>query len=737
MFVGGFAVSRVARGDAPAAQAPAAQLIDAPRQRARAAGVANTVLYAPSASSLSYFRISRRFTVNQHVAGSSAPFEILALAKKGKKKGKSKGADVEDDEPLDEPAEGEARAGEQAPADEKQPNPASERVDSPVATGRRLPGTHLRLENVQMYFPKNEVLKDVSWEVKPGERVGLVGSNGAGKTTQLKIILGKQEATSGEVYIPSNWHVAYLTQEFEVDEKRTVREEFYSAYARQMQVLRELKEVEAKMNTQDMDELQKLIEQLDLLQREAETFPTLEEVDARIAKIMPQLGFTEEHQSKLVSEFSGGWQMRMSLGKILLQDPDLLLLDEPTNHLDLDTIEWLEEYLKSRTCAMVVVSHDRYFLDRICTKIVETERGISTTYNDCNYTKFLARKQANLDAQQAAYDRQQKEIAKQRAFIQKMGAKAATAAQAKAREKQLEKMEKVPKPSFTFKQIKFSFQEPPRSGREVITIEGCSKKFGEKVILDDAELVVERGDRIAFVGPNGAGKSTVLEMIMGNMKQDSGSVRFGEHNIFPAYYAQNQADALDLDRTVLQTLEETGVEMKHEDMRALLGKFLFKGDTIQKPVGALSGGEKSRLAFARMLLRPANVLLLDEPTNHIDLAGKEVLEEALVDFQGTLLVVSHDRYFISKVANKIVELRDGKFRVYPGDYKYYLEKINEEREQGILRAEIAAYKALEDLDAALEAELAAEGEEGEEEEGEDAALEGAPEEADVEAALTS
>lgn len=383
--------------------------------------------------------------------------------------------------------------------------------------------------------------------------------------------------------------------------------------------------------------------------------------------------------------------MRISLGKILLQEPDLLLLDEPTNHLDLETIEWLENYLKAPEYAHGYSFHDREFLDRLCTQIVETERGVSTTYLG-NYSTFLEQKAENQTAQINAYERQQKELEKQQAFVDKFRASATRSTQAKSREKQLEKIERIEAPTVGVKTLQFRFPPAPRSGREVVEIKNLTHIYDDKILFLEANLLIERGDRIAFVAPNGAGKSTLLRLIMGMEAPTEGAVKLGEHNVIPGYFEQNQAEALELEKTVMETIHDEVPDWKNEDVRTLLGRFLFSGDTVFKNVAALSGGEKARLALAKMLLCPANLLILDEPTNHLDIPAKEMLEEALQNYDGTAIIVSHDRYFISQVANKIVEIRDGEFRVYLGDYHYYLEKIAEEKEQARLAA-IAAEKA--------------------------------------------
>ncbi|PLZ98511.1 lysophospholipase [Fischerella thermalis CCMEE 5268] len=548
----------------------------------------------------------------------------------------------------------------------------------------------LRLEHISKIYPTGEVLKDINWEVKVGDRVGLVGVNGAGKSTQLKIITGKIEPTSGEVIRPASLHISYLNQEFDVDPSRTIKEELWTVFKEANQVQLSLVEVQHQMETASPEELDKLINKLDKLQRQFEALDGYG-LEARIGKILPEIGFEPEDGDRLVSAFSGGWQMRISLAKILLQEPDLLLLDEPTNHLDLETIEWLENYLKGLNTPMVIVSHDREFLDRLCTQIVETERGVSTTYLG-NYSAYLQQKAENQTAQLSAYERQQKELEKQQAFVDKFRASATRSTQAKSREKQLEKIERIEAPTVGVKTLQFRFPSAPRSGREVVEIKNLTHIYDEKILFLGANLLIERGDRIAFVAPNGAGKSTLLRLIMGMEKPTEGVVKLGQYNVIPGYFEQNQAEALDLEKTVMETIHDEVPDWKNEDVRTLLGRFLFSGDTVFKKVAALSGGEKARLALAKMLLCPANLLILDEPTNHLDIPAKEMLEEALQNYDGTAIIVSHDRYFISQVANKIVEIRDGEFRVYLGDYHYYLEKIAEEKEQARLAA-IAAEKA--------------------------------------------
>ncbi len=548
----------------------------------------------------------------------------------------------------------------------------------------------LRLEHIKMIYPTGEVLRDVNWEVKAGDRIGLVGVNGAGKSTQLKIIAGEIEPTAGQVVKPNGFNIAYLSQEFDVDTTRTVREELFRAFREANAVHENLLDVQHKMEQADPDELDKLLKKMDRYQRQFEGMNGYE-LESQVEKLLPELGFEDEDGDRLVKAFSGGWQMRMGLGKIMLQDPDLLLLDEPTNHLDLETIEWLEDYLKGLTTPMVIVSHDREFLDRLCTQIVETERGVSATYLG-NYSQYLEQKAFNKQAQLSAFERQKKELDKQQAFVEKFRASATRSTQAKSREKQLDKIERIEAPDSDMRGLKFRFPPAPRSGREVVVINDLTHTYGEKVLFLGADALIERGDRIAILGPNGAGKSTLLRFIAGTEKPEDGSVTQGEHNVIPGYFEQNQAEALDLSKTVMGTIHDEVPDWENREVRTLLGQFLFSGEMVFKKVDALSGGEKARLALAKMLLQPVNLLMLDEPTNHLDIPAKEMLENALKNYDGTSIIVSHDRYFISQVATKILEIRDGELRLFRGDYRYYLDKIEEEKEKARL-AKIEAEKA--------------------------------------------
>ncbi|MCP9829031.1 ABC-F family ATP-binding cassette domain-containing protein [Synechococcus sp. L2F] len=553
----------------------------------------------------------------------------------------------------------------------------------------------LRLERVSKLYPTGEVLRDVTWEVKPGDRIGLVGVNGAGKSTQLRLIAGLEEPSSGQVVRQGNPRIVYLKQEFDVDPSRTVREELFQAFGEAAEVLIRQHRVEHEMASEqastDPDHLDDLIHELGRLHSRFEALHGYE-LDARIDKLLPTIGFTPESADLPVGDYSGGWQMRIALGKVLLQDPDLLLLDEPTNHLDVETIQWLEGYLVAQPVPIVVVSHDRTFLDRICNQIVETERGISRTYLG-NYSQHLEQKALEREATQAAFERQQKELAGQQAYIDRFRASATRSTQAKSREKLLEKVERIEAPLEGVSGPSFQFPPAPRSGRQVALIEDMSHSYGNRILFLGAGLEVERGDRIAFVGPNGAGKSTLLRLVMGLEPVDEGIARLGDHNVVPGYFEQNQAEALDLEKTVIDTLFEAVPDWTQTQVRSLLGSFCFSNDAVFKQVGQLSGGEKARLALALMLLTPCNLLILDEPTNHLDIPAKQMLEQALQEYDGAALIVSHDRYFIAQVANRIVELRDGELVLYRGDYAYYLEKKREEAEAERLEQEVQARRA--------------------------------------------
>ncbi len=541
----------------------------------------------------------------------------------------------------------------------------------------------LRLEKISKIYPTGEVLKDVSWEIRNGERIGLVGVNGAGKSTQLKIIAGLEEATDGSLISEGDPSIAYLKQEFDVDLSRTVREELFVAFKEASDLLHSQKLVQENMESElaskDLDYLDLLIKELSVIQSKFESINGYD-LESKVEKLLPTIGFNQNEADRLVGDFSGGWQMRIALGKILLQNPDLLLLDEPTNHLDLETIEWLENYLLNQKIAMVIVSHDRSFLDKVCTRIVNTERGKSKSYLG-NYTSYLQQRDFELESTKVAYEKQQKDIQVQKAYIERFRASATRSTQAKSREKLLDKVEKIEAPENNLKGPNFKFLEAPRAGRDILNIKDLTHSYEDNILFLGAFLELEPGERIAFLGPNGSGKSTLLRLIMGLEEPDEGSITIGKYNIIPSYFEQNQAEALELEKTVIETISQSVPDWTQTEIRSLLGSFGLTNDSVFKEVSQISGGEKARLALALMIIKPSNLLILDEPTNHLDIPSKQMLEQALSNYNGTALIVSHDRYFISKVANKIVEIRDGQLIKYQGDYKYYQEKKIEEAQE--------------------------------------------------------
>ena len=439
----------------------------------------------------------------------------------------------------------------------------------------------LRLERIGKIYPTGEVLKDVTWEVKTGDRIGLVGVNGAGKSTQMRIIAGLEEPTSGQVVRQGDPRIAYLQQEFDVDPARSVRQELFQAFGEAAQVLNRQRQVEEAMASDEAGAdpalLDRLIDELGQLQSRFESLHGYE-LDARIDKLLPSIGFTPAAAEKVVGDYSGGWQMRIALGKILLQEPDLLLLDEPTNHLDVETIQWLETYLVDQTVPLVVISHDRAFLDRVCNQIVETERGVARTYLG-NYSQHLEQKTLERQAGLAAFERQQKELSSQQAYIDRFRASATRSTQAKSREKLLEKVERIEAPLESLSGPRFAFPPAPRSGRVVATIENLTHGYDDQILFLGANLEVERGDRIAFVGPNGAGKSTLLRLVMGLRVPLEGQAGLGEHHVLAGYFEQNQAEALDLAKTVIDTLFEAVPDWTQTEVRSLLGNFGFSNET--------------------------------------------------------------------------------------------------------------------------------------------------------------
>jgi len=539
----------------------------------------------------------------------------------------------------------------------------------------------IRFEGVSKIYSTDVVLKNISWEIKKGEKVGLIGSNGAGKSTQFKILIGEEEQTSGTIIKEGNPKIAHLKQEFDCNLNFSVRQELDSSFKDIQIVAIKLLEIENKMKSlnikQNSDELEIFVNQLAKYQAKFESLGGYK-MQSDVEKILPKLGFSIEDADKLVGNFSGGWQMKVALGKIILQKPDLLLLDEPTNHLDLETIFWLEEYLSSLKIAVIIISHDRYFLDKLCKKIIFVDRGTSETYNG-NYSFFVEQKSLNEKSQNKAYQLQQKEIDLQMRYIDRFRASATRSSQAKSREKQLKKISIIEAPIAKLKSHVFNFPECPRSGKIVLNIKNLSHSFEDKILFLDVNLKISSGEKIAILGPNGCGKSTLLKIIMKKITPEIGEINLGKHNIITSYYEQNQAEALSLEKRVIDLICDKSPEWSQKKVRTFLGGFGFQNETVFKYIKQLSGGEKARLALALMIINPSNFLLLDEPTNHLDLQSKENLELAIKHYTGSLLIISHDRYFISKVANKIIEIKDSKLFSYDGNYEYFLEKTQSQK----------------------------------------------------------
>ncbi len=534
----------------------------------------------------------------------------------------------------------------------------------------------IRFDNISKIYSTDVVLKKINWEIRKGEKIGLVGSNGAGKSTQLKMLIGEEDQTSGTIIKEGNPKIAYLQQELDCNLNLTVREELESSFKEIKLVSNKLLEIENSMKSLNLDKDSKkldfLVSQLALNQGKFETLGGYK-MQTEVEKILPKLGFSTDEADQSIANFSGGWQMKVALGKIILQKPDLILLDEPTNHLDLETILWLEEYLNSLKIAVILISHDRYFLDKVCNKIIFVEKGVSETYNG-NYSFFVNQKSLNEESQNKAYLQQQREIEIQRKFIERFRASATRSTQAKSREKKLKKISIIDVPISKQKSPAFNFPECPRSGKSVLQIKNLSHSVGEKILFFDVNLKVSAGEKIALLGSNGSGKSTLLKLIMKKIKPEIGEINLGQHNILTSYYEQNQSEALEVDEQVIDLIFERAPDWTQQKVRTFLGGFGFFKNSVFKYVKQLSGGEKARLALALMIMKPSNFLLLDEPTNHLDINSKENLEIAINNYKGTVIVISHDRYFISKVANKIIQIKDSKLFSFSGNYQYFLEK---------------------------------------------------------------
>lgn len=542
----------------------------------------------------------------------------------------------------------------------------------------------ISFSNINKQYGKQLVFVEASFQLNPGEKVGLVGPNGAGKTTLFRMIVGEEDPDDGTVSVPKRMTIGYFRQDVEEMAGRSVLDEAIAGSGRAGDLHHELEHLQRAMEaaSQDLeqaDQMDKILERFGEVQEEYEHLGgyTLE---AQAREVLHGLGFADDQIDGDVGALSGGWKMRVALARVLLGRPDVLLMDEPTNHLDLESIIWLERFLKGFQGALLMTSHDREFMNRVVSKIAEIEAGEIVAYSG-NYDFYERERTIREANQQAAFARQQAMLAKEQRFIDRFRTHAAKAAQVQSRIKALDKVEKIELPKKRVV-VKFDFRAPQRSGDQVVVMEGLRKAYGPRVIYDGFSLTIRRGERWAVMGRNGAGKSTLLKMISGATQPDSGNVQLGA-SLTMGYFAQQSLDVLNPDLTVIEQLQGDFPHDGLGSLRSLAGAFQFSGDDVDKKIRALSGGEKSRLAMARMLYDPPNFLVLDEPTNHLDLATKEMLVGALRGFEGTMIFVSHDRAFLKGLASKVLELggesgRDREPRVYPGPYTEYVESLGHE-----------------------------------------------------------
>lgn len=531
----------------------------------------------------------------------------------------------------------------------------------------------ISIQNLSIHFTGQDLFTDINFLIREKDRIGLVGKNGAGKTTLIRIIAGLEQPSHGDVVMSDDVTIGYLPQEKNIHSSKTVLEETMTAFEEYHQIEKKLAQLQDELSQRtdyETDSYQKLCERMSAL-NERLTLIGGHSIEGEAEQILVGLGFDHEDMNRAMNEFSNGWQMRVELAKILLRKPKLLLLDEPTNHLDIESIQWLEGYLKNYYGAIFMVSHDRAFLDHITIRTIEISGGKIYDYK-CAYSEFVERREERIDMQKAAFDNQQREIKEIEAFIERFRYKATKAKQVQSRVKQLEKMDIVEIDDRDKSVMHFKFPPAPHSGKVTLELSHISKSYGEKNILNDINLLIPRGEKIAFVGRNGEGKSTLAKIICGVLDH-TGEVKLG-HEVKIGYYAQNQQDMLDPEKTVFETLDDVATGDMRVKVKSLLGAFLFSGETIDKKVKVLSGGEKARLSLAKMLLFPTNLLVLDEPTNHLDMLSKDILKSALLQFDGTLIVVSHDRDFLQGLTTKVYEFKKPHIKEYIGDIYDFLEE---------------------------------------------------------------
>ncbi len=515
----------------------------------------------------------------------------------------------------------------------------------------------LVIEDLKKQWGPQVLFSEAEMSIYPGERVGLVGPNGAGKTTLFRMIQGTEEIDGGTLTVDDWATVATLSQESQCRLGITVREEMESAFPEIDEAQASIEALSNSLGNGNESGDTKTLLQLSQAQTALEMTES-HTIESRIGRVLKGLGFENDAMDRLTDEFSGGWQMRIAMAKILLREPDLLLLDEPTNHLDSAAVKWLLKYLEEYHGAVFVISHEPKFLNAMCERIIDVDNGKLVSYTG-NYDRFVRQKNENIEHQQAAYDRQQRELERQQEFINRFGAKATKASQVKSREKQLEKIELIEAPIKKRRDMIFQFPEVVKSAIDVLRLKDVSKTYDGRKVLKNINLKLKRGDRIALLGPNGAGKSTLLRLFAGIEEPDEGGQRDEGCNVLIGYFAQHQAEALNPKRTVLEEVMYGLDKAPEKEARGLLGKLLIRGDEVFKQISVLSGGERSRVALAKFLMQPANTLLLDEPTNHLDPASREVLQEAVAAFEGTVLMVSHDLPFITATAKEAYRIEDG------------------------------------------------------------------------------